>query len=67
MTHAVSDGAIGARTTRSAALDRNDDVLAARRVLAVVVSAPERSRRGDGAEQQKGREDAARNSALRSS
>ena len=40
MTHAVSDGAIGARTTRAAALDRNDDVLAARRALAVVVSAP---------------------------
>ena len=48
MTHAVSDGAIVARTSRSAALDRNDDVLAARRALTVVVSAPERSRRGDG-------------------
>ena len=53
MTHAVSDGEIGARTTRAAALDRNDDVLAARRALAVVVSAHGRSRRGDGAEQQR--------------
>jgi len=42
MTHAVSDGKIGARTTRSAALDLNDDGLAARRALAVVVSALER-------------------------
>ena len=47
MTHAVRDGVIGACTTRSAAPDRNDDVLAARRALAVVVSAQE-SRRGDG-------------------
>jgi len=67
MTHAVSDGEIGARTTRAAALDRNDDVLAVRRALAVVVLAPERRRRGDGAEQQNGREEADRNSAFRSS
>jgi len=42
VTHAVSDGKIGARTTRAAALDLNDDGLAARRALAVVVSALER-------------------------
>ena len=53
MTLAVSDGEIGARTTRAAALDCNDDVLAARRALAVVVSAHGRSRRGDGAAQQR--------------
>ena len=44
-TRAFSDDAIGARTTRSAALGRSSDVLAARRSLAVVVSAQE-SRRG---------------------
>ena len=44
-TRAFSDDAIGARTMRSAALGRSSDVLAARRSLAVVVSAQE-SRRG---------------------
>jgi hypothetical protein len=40
--HAVSDGATGARTARSAAPGRYNDGLAARRALAVVVSALER-------------------------
>ena len=44
-TRAFSDDETGARTTRSAALGRSNDVLAARRSLAVVVSAQE-SRRG---------------------
>jgi hypothetical protein len=38
MTHAVSDGTIGALTSRSAALDRNSDVPTVRRALAAVVS-----------------------------
>ena len=42
---AFSDDETGARTTRSAALGRSNDVLAARRSLAVAVSAQE-SRRG---------------------
>ena len=44
-TRAFSDDETGARTTRSAALGRSNDVLAARRSLAVAVSAQE-SRRG---------------------
>ena len=43
-TRAFSDDATGARTTRSAALGRSNDVLAARRSLAVVVSAREPAR-----------------------
>ena len=43
-TRAFSDDETGARTTRSAALGRSNDVLAARRSLAVVVSAREPAR-----------------------
>ena len=46
-THAPPDRAIDGRTTRPAALGRSNDVLAARRLLAVVELA-RRSRRGDG-------------------
>jgi len=42
----IPDGEIGARPARSAACDREDDALAALRVLAVVELA-RRSRRGD--------------------
>ena len=52
-TRAFSDDETGARTTRSAALGRSNDVLAARRSLAVVVSAREPARWL--AEQQNGR------------
>ena len=53
-TRAFSGDETGARTTRSAALGRSNDVLAARRSLAVVVSAPREPARWL-AEQQNGR------------
>ena len=53
-TRAFSDDETGARTTRSATLGRSNDVLAARRSLAVVVSAPREPARWL-AEQQNGR------------
>ena len=53
-THAPPDRAIEGRTTRPTVLGRSNDVLAARRSLAVVVSAPREPARWL-AEQQNGR------------